>query len=157
MHKGYLNLYRQIMTERVFEFQAIDILGYLDRITDWSAANRFMKWSSAWDGFKLHPVLGYGTGVTHVMDGNYIKLLGETGFLGTGLWMFIYGYFMRAVYKARRVSKIAVPVLLIMVSILLNSLLVDMFEASKPMEMMWLLVGAVIGTGALAKEKRNFS
>jgi len=89
--------------------------------------------------------------VTHVMDGNYIKLLGETGFLGTGLWMFIYGYFMRAVYKARRVSKIAVPVLLIMVSILLNSLLVDMFEASKPMEMMWFLVGAAIAYEPLKK------
>ena len=35
-----------------------------------------------------------------------------------------------------------------MISIMLNSLLIDMFEASKPMEMMWLMVGGVLGAAS---------
>ena len=78
------------------------------------------------------------------MDWNYIKLLGETGIAGTALWLGFYGYFMHAVYTARRASKLAKALLFVMISILLNSLLLDMFEASKPMEMMWLMVGGAV-------------
>ena len=119
-------------------------------MTDWSAALRFLKWFAATDGFRLNPVLGYGTGVTHVMDGNYIKLLAETGIAGTALWLGFYGFFMRAVSKLRRHTKIGRALLLIMVSILLNSLLIDMFEASKPMELLWLMVGGALAYGAAA-------
>ena len=100
-----------------------------------------------------NPVLGYGTGVTHVMDGNYIKLLAETGIAGTALWLGFYGYFMHAVCKARRASKLAKALLFIMISILLNSLLLDMFEASKPMEMLWLMVGGVAAISCLRKQE----
>jgi O-antigen ligase len=129
---------------------AIDLLRYLDKVTDWSAAVRFLKWFAATDGFRLNPVLGYGTGVTHVMDGNYIKLLAETGIAGTALWLGFYGYFMKAVGKFRRRTKLGKALLFIMVSILLNSVLIDMFEASKPMEMLWLMVGGVLAYGAAA-------
>lgn len=142
--RGDFPQYVSLLRDGVAEMDAIDELHYLDKITDWSAAVRFLKWFAAMDGFRLNPVLGYGTGVTHVMDGNYIKLLGETGLAGTALWLVFYGYFMHAVYKARRASKLAKALLFIMVSILLNSLLLDMFEASKPMEMMWLMVGGAV-------------
>ena len=145
LRRGDFSLYREMIRENWFEFDAISTLGYLDRISDWSLATRYLKWGAALDGFRLNPLLGYGTGVTHVMDGNYIRLLAETGILGTGLWLFFYGYFMRAVRKARGRSKLAKAVLLIMLSILLNSVLIDMFDASKPMEMMWLLAGGVLG------------
>jgi hypothetical protein len=57
---------------------------------------------------------------------------------------------MRAVSKLRRHTKIGRALLLIMVSILLNSLLIDMFEASKPMELLWLMVGGALAYGAAA-------
>ena len=107
-----------------------------------------LKWGAALDGFRLHPLLGYGTGVTHVMDGNYFRLLGETGLIGTLLWLGLYIGFMRAVWKARRRTPLGKALLLMMLSILLNSLMIDMFDASKPMEMMWLLVGAAIAIPA---------
>ena len=146
--KGNFPQYVSLLREGVAELDAIEILGYVDNVTDWSAALRFLKWFAATDGFRLNPVLGYGTGVTHVMDGNYIKLLAETGIAGTALWLGFYGYFMRAVGKFRRCTKLGKALLFIMVSILLNSLLIDMFEASKPMELLWLMVGGVLAYGA---------
>ena len=144
VRRGNFPQYVSLLREGVAEMDAIDQLHYLDKITDWSAAVRYLKWFAALDGFRLNPVLGYGTGVTHVMDGNYIKLLAETGIAGTALWLGFYGYFMYAVHKCRRASQLAKALLFIMVSILLNSLLLDMFEASKPMEMMWLMVGGAV-------------
>lgn len=150
IRKGNFPQYVSLLREGVPELDAIEILGYVDNVTDWSAALRFLKWFAATDGFRLNPVLGYGTGVTHVMDGNYIKLLAETGIAGTALWLGFYGFFMRAVNKLRRHTKIGRALLLIMVSILLNSLLIDMFEASKPMELLWLMVGGALAYGAAA-------
>ncbi len=147
--RGNLPQYVSLLRAKVEEMDAIDLLHYMDLISDKSAGVRFLKWFAALDGFRLNPVLGYGTGVTHVMDGNYIKLLAETGIAGTALWLGFYGYFMHMVYKARRMSKLAKVLLFIMISILLNSLLLDMFEASKPMEMMWLMVGGVAAVSCL--------
>ena len=148
VRRGDFPQYVSLLRSGVAEMDAIDQLGYLDKVTDWSAAIRFLKWFAALDGFRLNPVLGYGTGVTHVMDGNYIKLLAETGIAGTALWLGFYGYFMRAVSKAGRYAKLGKALLFIMISIMLNSLLIDMFEASKPMEMMWLMVGGVLGAAS---------
>jgi len=142
--RGNLSRYVWMLRTEYFEFVAISDLGYLDKISDWSMATRLMKWGAALDGFRMNPLLGYGFGVTHVMDGNYIRLLGETGILGTTIWFVFYGGMMRFVWKARNCSRLGKAVLLMMLSILLNSVMIDMFDASKPMEMMWLLVGAVL-------------
>lgn len=150
---GNFPQYVKMVQTSYFEFDAIDELGYLYKIADWSAATRFLKWGAALDGLRLYPVLGYGTGLTHVMDGNYIKLLGETGLLGTGLWLGFYGYFMHAVYQVRRKTKLGKALFLMMVGILVNSLFLDMFEASKPMELLWLVVGGVIAFGGYASDK----
>ncbi len=158
LRRGDFSRYREMIRTNWFEFDAISTLGYLDRISDWSLATRYLKWGAALDGFRLNPLLGYGTGVTHVMDGNYIRLLAETGILGTGLWLFFFGYFMRVVRKAGQRTGLSKALWLMMLSILLNSVLIDMFDASKPMEMMWLLVGGVIAFGSIGKrtEKRWF-
>lgn len=110
-------------------------------ITDGSAAGRFFKWGNALDGLRNYPLFGYGTGVTEVMDGNYIKLLGESGIIGTLLFLGMFGYYMKTVWSARKKTGMARSVLYMMVSVLLASVFIDMFEASKPMEMMWLAIG----------------
>ena len=55
---------------------------------------------------------------------------------------------MRFVWKLCRQSRLSKMVLLMMLSILLNAVMIDMFDASKPMEMMWLLVGGVLACGS---------
>ena len=118
-------------------------------ISDGSASIRFYRWGAAMDGFRQLPLFGYGTGVTHTMDGSYVKLLGEGGIIGTLLWLGMYGFFMKAVFTARKTVPMARGVLWIMISILFASVFIDMFEASKPMEMMWLAAGLVIGLAAV--------
>ena len=122
---------------------------------DVSAALRFYKWGAALDGFRQSPVFGYGTGVTHVMDGNYIKLLGETGLAGTLLWLAVYGYFMSSVWSLRKETKPARIVFWMMISVMAASLFIDMFEASKPMEMLWLGVGLAIGAASVKPDEKN--
>ncbi len=137
---GYLNLLRR-------NFEAYDSAaqyGFTEHISDLSAASRIYKWSAILDGFAREPVLGYGPGLTHTMDGNYFKLLAETGILGTAAWLWYYGTFTRAVARVRRRTELGRPLTLMMVSILINALMIDMFEASRPMEMIWLLTGAVL-------------
>ena len=116
---------------------------------DGSIGGRFYKWGCAMDGFHQSPIFGYGTGVTQVADGNYYKLLGEGGILGTVLWMGMYGFYMVTVWLQRKRVMMARSVFYMMVSVLLACLMFDMFEASKPMEMLWLAVGLVIGITSL--------
>ncbi len=101
------------------------------------------------DGFRQSPFFGYGTGVTQVADGNYFKLLGEGGLLGSFLWMTFFGYYLITVWQQRKRISIARSVFYMMVSILLACLAFDMFEASKPMEMLYLAIGLVIGLMSL--------
>ena len=118
--------------------------GLTEQISDLSTASRLYKWGAALDGFCQSPVLGYGPGLAATIDGNYLKMLGETGIAGTAAWLGYYGYYMRSAAKARRKTAMGRPLLLMMVSVLMNAVMIDMFEASKPMEMIWLLAGAVL-------------
>ena len=117
-------------------------------ITDGSASVRFHKWGAVLDGFRQYPLFGYGTGVTRVTDGNYVKLLGETGIVGTLLWLGMFSFFMRAVRRAWKRLLSGECTFWMMVSVLMASVFIDMFEASKPMEMIWLAVGFVIALDA---------
>lgn len=148
LSKGDFRRYVTMIRTGLFEYNMIDQWGYLDYISDWSMATRFLKWGAALDGFRYNPLLGYGTGITHVMDGNYVRLLGETGLLGTSIWLIFYFGMMRFVWKLRNNSRLGKIVLLMMLSILLNAITIDMFDASKPMEMMWLLAGGVLACGS---------
>ncbi len=122
-------------------------------IQDRSAAIRFNKWGAALAGFREHPVFGYGTGVTHVIDGNYIKLLAETGIVGTLLWLAMFVYFMHVMRKAGKRILPGRCAFWMMVSVLMASVFLDMFEASKPMETLWLVVGLVIALDAGRREE----
>ena len=123
---------------------------------DGSASIRFYRWGAALDGLRQFPVFGYGAGVTHAMDGSYVKLLGESGIAGTVLWLGMFGYFLRVVWAARRTAPGARSVFWMMISVLAASLFIDMFDASKPMEMMWLAVGVVIGAAEDGSDHEGF-
>ena len=119
-------------------------MGWGEKI-DESAGGRFYKWGCAMDGFHQSPVFGYGTGVTQVADGNYFKLLGEGGLLGTILWAAFFLYYMWTMWSLRKKVIPARSVFYMMFSILLSCVFYDMFEASKPMELLYLAIGLVIG------------
>ena len=50
---GNFPQYVKMVQTSYFEFDAIDDLGYLHKIADWSAATRFLKWGAALDGLRM--------------------------------------------------------------------------------------------------------
>lgn len=106
---------------------------------DLSSTIRFYKWGCVFDGFLENPIFGYGYGVTQVVDGNYFRLLGETGLIGLGVWLYLYLYYYKFV-KARKANTV-LSVSSMMVAVALGAIFIDMFDASKVMEMLWFLVG----------------
>ena len=149
IEKGDLHRYVTIFRDNA-EFS-----GITEWISDRSASGRFYLWGSVLDGFRQFPIFGYGPGVTHVTDGNYIRLLGEGGIVGTLLYLSLLGYYMHIMRKERERIPAAKSVFYMFVSVLFASAFIDMFRASKPMEMLWLAVGLVIGVSSLKSEENN--
>ena len=99
IENGNLRQYAAMVRDEVRDAQAVQTW-----IADGSASIRFYKWGAALNGFLQYPLFGYGTGVTRVMDGNYTKLLGETGIIGTLLWLVMFGYYMRVIWSTKKMT-----------------------------------------------------
>lgn len=106
---------------------------------DLSSTIRFYKWGCVFDGFLQNPIFGYGYGVTQVVDGNYFRLLGETGLVGLFVWLYLYFHYYKCA-KARKANSV-LSASTLMVAVALGAIFIDMFDASKVMEMLWFLVG----------------
>lgn len=119
----------------------IRVTSKLGATNDLSTSIRFFKWSAAIDGFFKYPLFGYGIGITHVMDGHYIRLLGETGITGLTIWLAFFTYYVR-LFKSNKNRKILYYfIYLSMLSVMVSATFIDMFDASKIMEFLWLFVG----------------
>lgn len=129
----------------------IDIQSLASSTGDLSFNIRLFKWAAALDGFTRHPLFGYGAGVTQTMDGNYIKLLCEQGIFGFVLW-FIILFSMLSRIKTKKNYMIGFVGIL-----LISSLTIDMFEASKIMEFIWFMGGMMLAQNnvMLYKEKET--
>lgn len=153
------NLYNNLTNNNFFTYAKmirhnISETEMMERITDVSASMRFFKWGAAISGFRENIILGYGIGVTHVMDGNYIKLLAETGLLGFILWMKMYTHYMNICKRKIKDSLMIKSTYYMMMSTLIASVFIDMFEASKPMELLWFTIGAVLQTARKNESRR---
>lgn len=113
----------------------IRVTTVIDTSGDLATNIRFFKWSAAIDGFYKYPIFGYGPGVTHVMDGNYIKILGEYGIIGLSLWVIIIYYAYK--FTKDKCSYIKWFILVIGIS----AIMIDTFDASKIMEFFWFIIG----------------
>lgn len=140
MKHGDFEQYRQLVKENKESL----MLSSFDDDTDMSTNIRFFKWGAAWDGFKKNILFGYGYGVTHVMDGNYFRLLGETGLIGTYLWLKLYFTYLKRAKKYSSKSTICYSVYFMMLSVLISATFIDMFDASKIMEFLWFMIGLAI-------------
>lgn len=119
--------------------------------SDLSTSIRFFKWSAAIDGFLKYPLFGYGIGITHVMDGHYVRILGETGLFGLILWLLFYTFYIKIFKRLKNVNVFYYFIYLSMLSVMVSATFIDMFDASKNMEFVWLIVG--IGCYLLTEEQ----
>lgn len=122
------------------------------------------EWPNAITAFKRNILLGSGySAISLATDGNYFRILGETGLLGflsfglIFLVFAIYSYKVLPSIDSKVVKSFIIGINAGIFGLALNAILIDVFEASKVAFVLWTLIG--IGTGILAlyqKEKIHF-
>lgn len=129
---------------------------------DVSFTTRFQaEWPRNWNAFLSSPIFGTGySSLTLATDNDYLRALGETGLAGTLAFFFIFvifGIYMKHVIPLVK-NKIVEGVLFGlsggMIGLLVNAVLIDVFEASKVAEPMWIFLGIGIGAGGLFMTKK---
>lgn len=127
---------------------------------DISIATRFqVVWPRAIEHFLKNPLLGTGPfSVTESFDGDYFRWLAETGLLGTGMFLYIIYIINMTLFKAtKKVSAegkwIFFGIIFGVFGLLVNALLIDVFEASKVAYMFWVMMGFGIALTDLDKKE----
>src|SRR5258708_2521698 len=124
-------------------------------VYDISFTTRFQgEWPHAWAAFMKNPFLGSGySSITLASDNDYLRALGETGFLGLGSFLFIFLVFGIYLHQTVRIVKNNTEKAMVfglaggVIGLFINASLIDVFEASKVAESLWILLG--IGAGSL--------
>lgn len=107
-----------------------------------------VEWPRAITAFKKNPLTGTGLGsITLATDNDYLRALGESGLLGFTTFGVIFFFFTKKTWPHFFAKKLTIydtlPIIFFggMVSCLLNATLIDVFEASKPAYIFWIMMG----------------
>lgn len=121
-------------------------------------------WPRAIEALKRNYLLGSGySSINIASDNNYLRILGEIGILGflafCSIFLFFYIYAWKIVPHIE--NKVIRSMVLGVVSgtfgLMLNAILIDVFEASKVAFVLWLLIGITVGVLHLyQKEKVHY-
>ncbi len=150
-----------------YKFGAVEISNVLGNfliqralVYDISFTTRFQgEWPNTWNAFMRNPVFGSGYAtITLSSDNSFLRALGEVGVLGfiTFFSFFIIWYiYIKNNYKEADIftRNFALGLSAGVIGLFLNAVLIDVFEASKVAESMWLLLG--IGAGGIALHAKN--
>jgi hypothetical protein len=128
---------------------------------DISFTTRFQaEWPRNWAAFNYSPVFGTGySSLTLATDNDYLRAIGETGLVGLLTFLFIFvvlGIFMKKTVEHDKDPIIRALLFGLaggMVGLLVNAVLIDVFEASKVAEPLWILLGIGVGAGYLHKKQ----
>ena len=120
-------------------------------VYDISITTRFQgEWPKAMEAFKRNLLLGSGySSLSVATDGDYHRMLGETGILGAVAFL---GIFAAAFHLFRKHQASLLPVerafvvglFAGIVGLMVNAILIDVFEASKVAFTLWALLGIAI-------------
>lgn len=131
-------------------------------VYDISFTTRFQgEWPNAWKAFLRNPLLGSGySTITLATDNDYFRALGETGALGLISFLFI--FLVLGITVKEIIPSVNQPLVRGLVfglaggtiGLMINAMLIDVFEASKVAENFWILLGIGIGALLLFKKKQ---
>lgn len=131
-------------------------------VYDISLTTRFQgQWPKALEAFGRNIFLGSGySTLSLAADSDYMRALGETGVLGFVSFFSIFvAYLLFAKFATTGASPIVRSMLIGTTAglggLLLNAIVIDVFEASKVAYTVWIVLGAATGA-ALIHEKRRF-
>ncbi len=128
---------------------------------DISFTTRFQaEWPNAWKAYERNKLLGSGySTITLATDNDYFRAIGETGVLGLfsfiGIFVMLYVVLLKLapISKPSLASGFAYGLAGGVLGLLVNAILIDVFEASKVAESLWILSG--IGVGSLLLYQKN--
>lgn len=132
---------------------------------DLSFTTRFQgEWPNTLVAFFRNLFFGSGYGsVSLAVDNNYLRMLGETGMLGTVAFVLVFivagAYIRKTIVETddSMTRSLALGFVAGVVGLSINATLIDVFEASKVAFVLWLLMGIVVGALSLQYAKRfNF-
>ena len=130
-------------------------------VYDISITTRFQgQWPKAIEAFKRNILLGSGFSTLSVAaDGDYHRMLGETGLLGTiaflGIILVAFLLFLKGKDSMRGPPRgFVIGVFAGLTGLLLNAVLIDVFEASKVAFTLWVLLGVAV---ALLMQKTKWT
>ncbi|MDP2649250.1 MAG: O-antigen ligase family protein [bacterium] len=128
---------------------------------DLSFTTRYQgEWPMAIEAFKKNIFFGSGySSISLAVDNNYLRILGETGLLG---FISFFAIFLgAAIYIKKTLPRVDSPLIRSFVlgfsagviGLMLNAILIDVFDASKIAYLLWILTGITIGSLYFYQEK----
>lgn len=131
-------------------------------LCDISCAVRLVvEWPRAIAAFSFNPVFGSGpSSITEATDNDYLRWLGETGLVGTGIFIIILVAIARLIYRAAKKTApgerlIFYGFIFGLLALLINGLYIDVFEGSKIAYNFWLVAGLFIGFSTFLLRKNE--
>lgn len=119
------------------------------------------EWPRAIRAFIKNPLLGTGySSVGLAVDNDILRSLGEVGVLGTfAFFLVIYETVKRIIiiYRSQSgfVKYLSGGVLAMIFAFIVNSLFIDVFEASKTGSIFWMILGITLALGKLSARKND--
>ena len=113
-----------------------------------SYAIRINKWMALIDGTLRNPIFGLGASITkEAADGNYIRILAETGIVGLICWLLL----VRKIIKNSKNYNDSINLIIKygMYMLVLTAILIDIFESSKIMMFYWFILGCAYSNNKL--------
>jgi hypothetical protein len=109
-------------------------------------------WPVAWSAFLHNPITGKGySTVTAAVDSSYLRALGEVGILGfVSFFGILVMFLVRAMAAVKKYRLWSVEWAMLLgvcggvIGLLINALLIDIFEASKVAFVLWMLLGVTV-------------
>lgn len=120
---------------------------------DLSSIERLRKWITLFSEFGVISLIsGFGlSSQGEALDGYYMRLLGEMGLIGIGLFALMLWSLMAAINRVRKVGPsdlfwtgLAEGMRLGTLALLVQAMFIDTFVATKIMYVFWLLAGVVV-------------
>jgi len=121
-------------------------------VSDISFSTRLqVEWPRAIDAFLKNPVLGTGpSSITEATDNDFLRWLGESGLLGTILFLIIlFSITFRLLKLSKKTSQddrqLSIGFIFSLIALLINATYIDVFEASKVAYTFWTVAGLFVG------------
>lgn len=151
-----------IKEKRYVDYSSTEPVGAIEITSFRSSKIRFdVEWPRAMRAFYKDPIIGTGfASITLATDNDYLRALGETGFLGfLILTLIFFALFIVAVGYIKVAKNSYGKIMVIgflgaMMGFLINAVFIDVLESSKVAYTFWMFMGMMVGIVKLENDEK---